>query len=108
MNPSWMVALLIAVGLITWLVLFVNRRVEYTSNPWRSLLYRGDEPRALRALVGASLLAADVPRGNPEAEPRRVLFQQQVLPQIYFRWCKLLVLGRATACVCYCNRTTGW
>lgn len=56
LNWVWISALIVAVGLSIWLVLFSYQHVEYSNDLWWNFTYDGDAPRSLRALLGASVV----------------------------------------------------
>lgn len=56
LNAGWIVALFMSFGLLTWLILFAYRHVEYQGDLWWSFAYHGDAPRSLRALVAVAVV----------------------------------------------------
>ncbi|AHG87645.1 Lysylphosphatidylglycerol synthetase, domain of unknown function DUF2156 [Gemmatirosa kalamazoonensis] len=51
-TPGWTLAVLLVVGVTTWLGYFSYHHVEYSSDLWWRFTARGDAPRFLRASVG--------------------------------------------------------
>ncbi len=56
LSGSWIAAVVLSLGLIVWLILFAYRHVEYSDQLWWDFAWHGDAPRALRGLVGASVV----------------------------------------------------
>ena len=57
-SPSWVVAMVLAVGASIWLGLFAFRHVEYSSDLWWQFELHADASRFLRASVGAAVVLA--------------------------------------------------
>lgn len=55
LSPTWLIAVVISLGLIFWLVMFAYRHVEYSNDLWWEFAYRGNAPRSLRALLAAAV-----------------------------------------------------
>lgn len=75
LNASWIVAILMSLGLLTWLVLFAYRHVEYQGDLWWRFAYRGDAPRSLRGLVAVIVVLTLVALG-------RLLRPHQAPPEV--------------------------
>ena len=55
-SPSWVAALIGAVGASVWLGLFAFKHVDYSRDLWWQFALQGDASRFLRASVGASVV----------------------------------------------------
>lgn len=55
-TPGWWLMLLCLVGTATWVGFFATRNVPYQSSLWWHFALKGDAPRFLRAMTGASCI----------------------------------------------------
>ncbi|RCS43914.1 bifunctional lysylphosphatidylglycerol flippase/synthetase MprF [Bremerella cremea] len=55
LSPTWLLAVVLSLGLIFWIVMFAYRHVEYNNDLWWEFAYRRDAPRSLRALLAAAV-----------------------------------------------------
>ena len=73
-TPGWILLIVIVLGTSLWLGFFSHKHVEYTSDLWWRFAWKGDAPRFLRAMVGATSLAlfvaaARLMRPRPRRKP---------------------------------------
>ncbi len=53
LSLGWIASLVMAIGLVSWLILFSYRHVEYSNELWWAFAFQQDAPRSLRGLFGA-------------------------------------------------------
>jgi phosphatidylglycerol lysyltransferase len=73
-TPGWILLIVIVLGTSLWLGFFSHKHVEYTTDLWWRFAWKGDAPRFLRAMVGATSLAlfvaaARLMRPRPRRKP---------------------------------------
>ncbi len=57
-SASWIVAVLLVLGVAVWLVMFAYRHVPYEKDLWWEFAFEASAPRSLRALLLAAMVAA--------------------------------------------------
>jgi phosphatidylglycerol lysyltransferase len=74
-SPRWVMMILLALALSTWIGVFAYKHVEYSSDMWWRFAGRADASRFLRASLGAAILAVGwavwrlLSPGRPQAQP---------------------------------------
>jgi phosphatidylglycerol lysyltransferase len=58
LTTGWIAAVMISMGLMVWLVFFSYSHVEYSHELWWEFAFRGDAPRSMRSLIGATVVIA--------------------------------------------------
>jgi phosphatidylglycerol lysyltransferase len=59
-TPGWSVSVLMVFAATVWLTFFAHKHVTFTNDLWLQFAVDGSAPRALRALIGVSILSAVV------------------------------------------------
>ena len=55
-SGSWIIAVLLVLGVTLWLVILAYRHVPYANSLWSDFAFEANGPRSLRALLAASML----------------------------------------------------
>jgi phosphatidylglycerol lysyltransferase len=74
LSASWLAAMAFVIIGTLWLTLFAHKHVEYSNELWWHFTFKGNAPRALRALSGAvvaALVLAVASLLRPRRSPRR-------------------------------------